>query len=327
LEVEGQVARYKVQPGGMGRHGHQGFVDIDYAVFDGRAFLLPDTPSISVELRFLLPQGWSAHTTITDQNNDRDAVGRSCVAAGPFRVDENPDLNIAVFEQWPKDHQDTLIATTRALDRTFRDQLGQSHQRSVVWTPKPTTAGLYGASTTDCIAFEQPEANAKAWRLLAHRFAHATNKYPPYGMRIRDPEDQWFMEGWATYMEVMATLSADIARDEAHFDHLYHRYRDTITRKPEFDVPLATEATATSEVREFLHYVKGPLVVRMLAHTLKQRSGRSLQDFMHRASNQYGQFKGTVPLREALADYSGIILDDFWLEHVDRPGEVIPVWR
>ena len=58
----------------------------------------------------------------------------------------------------------------------------------------------------------------RAWQLLAHRLGHSINKYPPNGMSIRDRDDKWFKEGFASYIEVIATAATGAASDEGYWN-------------------------------------------------------------------------------------------------------------
>ena len=217
--------------------------------------------------------------------------------------------------------------TFRMLEQ-FRDTLGfdLGAPYSVVWVPKQGRDRVFGGSFANGTCFENPTDSLRNWELLAHRIAHAMNHYRPSGMRIRDDRDSWFDEGWAGYMEATATRGAGLAEDESRWRALYSSYRRTRAQSPERDLPLSREKQARGETKEFLHYVKAPLAVKMLEHLVLERSDRNLEQFMAAMWQRYGWFQNAFPVQEELEAFTGASFADFWALIVDARGDVIPVW-
>ncbi len=346
LEVptDGFTVRYLAEPGGEGRHGHQGWVGADFALFDGRVLMLPQTaePLARAELRYRIPAGWVAATPFTAEEDGFVVEGpgmvetllNSCVGLGPFEATTRElgttQLEVWSYGPWSPAHKSELAEGSLRLAEHFHGQLGfdPGGRFVVVWTPKASDGGkVFGGTWSNGTCYEHPTTNERSWQLLAHRMGHALNKYHPTGMIFRDGRDRWFQEGWASYIEVAATHAVGLGDDQRRFDHLYERYQRTLREHPERDLPLAREPEATGETKEFLHYVKGPLVVRSLDHWMDERCGRDMTSFAAHIHATYGGFREPLPLREELEAHCGASLDDFFELMVDQPGAVVPVWR
>ncbi len=340
----GVVLSYEARPGGPGRHGHQGWADAEFAVFDGRIFLLPQASGQLDDalLRFQLPGGWSVASPFEPERDGYRVPGgeaaaqmlwKSCMAVGPFELRSqrlgSTSFQVHAYAPWEEAHRELLGRKSFALAQWFQRELGfdPGGRFAVVWTPQPDKQRVYGGSWSNGTCFEHPADRLRNWELLAHRMGHALNRYHPSGMLLRDARDHWFEEGWASYLEVAATVGAGLAADERAFDELYGRYLRIRRQHPERVLPLAREPEATGDARDFLHYVKGPLTVRVLAHWLRQRTGRSLEEFMAASIEEHGSFRSAFPLRDDLEAFAGQSFQDFFALMADGPGVVVPVWR
>lgn len=356
-EVKGQVftldrapgktvnVRYVVRPGGEGRHGNQGAITDEFALFDGRLYIMPmDAPALkTARIRFEAPEGWSVASPFREENGwwvvDQfgshlvyDELAGSCFGAGKFdqatKQVGNTEVRSFSFSAWDQAHKDALADKTFRMFSWFHDNVGFDLGAPYIalWTPKSTEMRLFGGSHANGTCFEHPTDTLRNWQLLGHRIGHSVNKYSPSGIQIRDAHDKWFKEGWASYVEVMSTAGTGIAADERYWNFLYERYKNWRRDHPEYDMALGDEPHAKGDAIEFLHYTKGPIIVKMLDVWMQKRTGRSMRDFMAAMWPKYGMYKGEFPLREELEAFTGESLEEFWFASVDTPGTVIPMW-
>jgi hypothetical protein len=345
-EAGAAFATYTVQPGGLARHGAQGTVAEDFALFDGRVFILPkDSNDLkSARIRFEHPSEWVDATPfrkegdwwVVDQFGDqliRDELSSSCMGAGVFEQQTveygGTELRVFSHSKWDSAHKAYLFESTSAVFGWFHENLGfdLGAPYLTIWSPKSGKNRIFGGSYVNGTCFENPTQNIRSWQLLSHRIGHSMNKYNPTGMLIRDPRDHWFLEAFASYIEVIATHDVGLVKDQAYWNTLYKRYLLTLDKHPEHNRPLASEPRTSGEAVEFLHYVKGPLVAKMLEVWIARKSGKSLVVFMKEMWAEYGRYQRPFPLREELEAFAGVSLSDFWENHVDVPGYVIPVWK
>lgn len=333
---------WRFKPGGMGRHGHQGWMDEGWASFDGRALLLPRGRNAlrTMRFRYERPSEWTVVHPWKDDGgwvvaHHRDALKSiltsTCVAVGPFEIHEKKigetTVRVGAPRAWDAAWREKLFSKTTTLFGWFHRELGFDRRApfAVAWLDDPDGKQVFGGASVNGACYEHPRENARGWLLLGHRIAHPMNKYVPAGLTLRDERDHWFMEGWASYIEVVGADAAGILPDQRHWNTIYRRYLRTLAREPEHDVPLALELEH-GEASEFLHYTKGALVVRLLADHMKRRSGVTLESFMKKMWAEHGFHASPVALREEIAAFTGDDYADFWAVYVDGPGLVHPGW-
>jgi len=338
--------RYRVKPGGLGRHGNQGAVTEEFALFDGRIFLFPLGVNAlrSARIRFDVPDGWTVTTPFRNEKEwwivdqfapelTADELANSCMGAGLFDVATkqfgDTEMRVFSFSNWKEGHKKALTDKSFRMFEWFHEHqnfdLGAPYV--TIWTPQTSKERLFGGSHANGTCYEHPKDSMRNWQLLGHRLGHSVNKYNPSGMLLRDARDKWFKEGYASYIEVMATAGSGVDRNEAYWNDLYERYHDMIAAELEIDVALADEPHAPSESIEFLHYTKAPLITKMLDVWMQQRTGKSMEQFMAAMWPKYGMYRRVFPLREELEAFTGASLDEFWSVAVDQRGTVIPVWE
>ncbi|MBN4071895.1 hypothetical protein JYT83_00600 [bacterium AH-315-F18] len=342
------VLRYTVTPGGNGRHGKQGALTGDFALLDGRIFMLPEggMDLARVRIRFIMPQGWTAHMPFSTTEggfviDDTPALraAKALVATGfsagrmavVARKIGETELRVVSLSAWPAEARKQLVDRTQRLYEYFHKvhafDPGGIYQ--VSWVPRVDDQRVFGGSFSNGVGLDRPEQEmtTRAWELVAHRLAHALNKYVPTGLLIRHPRDHWLIEGWASFNEEVATRSLGLVEPgHDRWNFLYSRYLEIIQEYPERDVPLAQEPFVSEEIKDFLHYVKGPLVAKLLDAWLQKHSGKSLEAFMAAMWPKYGGFRSVLPVRTELEGFAGVPLDDFWALFVDGVGAVTPVW-
>jgi Tfp pilus assembly protein PilF len=346
---EGNVvqAHYEAQPGGIGRHGAQGGVAGDWALFDGRLYLSPKNMDSlrAARFRFLTPDGWNVASPFRKDGdwyyldmfapeNTPRLLEKSCVGVGRFEQSTrrmgDMEVRVASYAGWSDEHKQKLAASTFKVVEYFHDTLGFDLRApySVVWAPRFKGQKIFGGSFVNGTCFAHNDYSLRAFELLAHRMGHSMNKYPPAGMAIRDARDRWFREGWASYIEVTATQATGIAELEQRpsWDSLYDRYKKGRTEHPEWDIPLIDEPSADGDTEEFIHYRKGPLVTKMLANWIEWRSDRTMEQFMRAIWAKYGRFRGAFPVQQDLEEFTGVSFEDFWVTMIDRQSVVVPAW-
>ena len=337
--------QYLVQPGGDGRHGEQGIVTPTWASFDGRVFMMPDGGGAlrAGRVRFEAPEGWTTAHPFHEQDgwlladvygSDKvlQALSKSCFGVGPFveqtRQFGNTEARVWTISSWPERDREGLNRDTLAIFGWFNHtyDFNPGFPMSWIWTPKDNNHRVYGGSSANGTCFEQPRPDTRAWQLMAHRVGHSVNEYPPSGMNNRDEGDAWFTEGWATFVELEATVGSGVADSAPRWDSLYRTYQKTRVDHPERDLPLRIELTARGDTKEFIHYWKCPMVMKILQDWVARRYGKDLNVFMAQMHREYGGYRAPFPFKEELEKFVGASLDDFWSLFVDRKGDLYPVW-
>ena len=342
------VLRYDVRPGGIARHGHQGYASAEFAVADGRIFLLPRgfAGVGEVRVRALLPEGWSLAGPFRADGEAwsldwwGDAFGvhalvGACLAVGPFAQVErqygDSALRVFTYRPWEDGHEALLVDKSVALYEAFREHFGFRSKGgapyAVVWTPLAADGErIFGGSSASGACFEQPTDRFRNWLLLGHRFAHAMNKYVPTGYWTADRRDHWYMEGWASWAEVEGARLAGLESERSYFSDLFDRYLERRWEDPRSDLPLAQESLSEADEVDFLHYVKAPLVTAMLDGYLQREAGKGLTAWSRQVAEERGHYQGALAVREELGRWSGVALEPFWQAFVDGQGAVVPVW-
>jgi Flp pilus assembly protein TadD len=347
-EFEGDTieARWETEPGGLGRHGMQGVIRDDFASFDGRLFLLPRDVNrlVAARIHYVLPEDWSVSTPFrkdgdwyyldTFGEEEVDAVLRnSCVGAGRFDIETRTmgemDVRVASFSDWNEAYKKETTDKTFRILQYYHDTFGFDLRApyNVVWTPRVDRRRVHGGAEINGTCLENPSGDLRPLQLLTHRVAHSLDKYKPAGMKVARSRDRWFREGWPSYMEVEVTEAVGIAEAPSFYDSLYKTYKQRRVSHPGQDIALAEESGANKETEEFIHYKKAPLVAKMLAAVVRERSEHTLEEFMREMWAKFGWYQGAFSLRNELEAFTGESFDDFWEIMVDGRGVVIPVWK
>jgi Flp pilus assembly protein TadD len=344
---EGDVvqASWEAEPGGLGRHGHQGAIRPDFATFDGRLFLMPQAAAAlrTARIHFAVPRGWTVAAPFrregdwyyVDSFKPKDTsrlLEKSCYGIGRFDVETRRlgemEVRVASYSEWDEDHKAKVTESTFGILEYFHDTFDFDLRSPylVVWTPRIKGRRVHGGSGLTGTCLQNPDHALRPYQLLSHRVAHCMNKYHPAGMHVADPGNRWFKEGWPSYLEVVATEATGIAKGRSHFNSLYSSYSSTLRTNPGFDLALVREPRVKEPATEFIHYKKGPLVTKMLADLVQARSGRTLEEFMRAMWAQYGWYHDRFEVKKELEAFTGATYDDFWKMMVLTEGRVVPVW-
>jgi Flp pilus assembly protein TadD len=344
---EGDVvqANWEAEPGGLGRHGHQGAIRGDFATFDGRLFLMPQNAAAlrAARIHFAVPKGWTVATPFRregdwfylDSFKPKDTsrlLQKTCYGVGRFDVETrrfgDMEVRVASYAKWNEEHKAKITESTFGILEYFHETFDFDLRSPylVVWTPRIKGRRVHGGSGVAGTCLQNPNDALRPYQLLGHRVAHCMNKYHPAGMQVADPVNRWFKEGWPSYMEVVVTEATGVAKGRSHFNTLYTSYGSTLRTNPGFDLALAREPRVKEPATEFIHYKKGPLVTKMLADLVQARSGHTLEEFMRAMWAEYGWYQGRFELKEELESFTGATYDDFWKMMVHAEGRAVPVW-
>lgn len=334
---------YRVRPGGPGRHGRQGAVASDWAVTDGRIFVVPrhGVDAARVDLAFVLPEGWVAATPFSPDGEGfaiepqgamsvDDQLASACFGLGAFEQLGQGETRVWAHTSWPEAHKKKLLEGTTAMGDWFRAQDHLRGPYTVVWTPRFEGGRVFGGSWGLGTCYEFPPASDRAernWQLLGHRIAHAQNKYAPHSAAIRDRRDHWFVEGWASYAEIVSTDAVGLSSREVQLDALYSRHHRILAANPEWAFPLAREPELPDDLHEYVHYTVAPLAVAQLDTWLQLRSQTTVTAFVAWLIERHGGFRQPIALRDELEAFTGTSYADFFELYVDRAASLPPVWR
>jgi Tfp pilus assembly protein PilF len=324
----------------------QGALADDWATFDGRLFVVPKNSARlrNVRVGFTRPASWSVASALRqdgdwhyfdtfEQKDMYQLLDMSCFGVG--RVEQQTrrfgemDVRVAVYSGWNAKDKTKLFDSTFAILDYFHEtldfDLGAPYL--AVWSPKFERYRVYGGSHSNGTCQENPGGALRPLQVMTHRVAHSMDKYKPSGLHVSNPENYWFREAWPSYMEVVATEAAGVAPDQGYFNALYNTYKVGRRTNIERDIPLTKEKDARGHVVEFVHYKKGPLVAKMLAHQIEVRSGRTIEQFMRGVWAEYGFYEKRFDVKQELERFTGSSFDDFWKMIIVSRGTVIPVWE
>jgi hypothetical protein len=343
--TETLVVQYQVVPGGLGRHGHQGFLWKDGAGFDGRVIQWPrELPAMDkVRWHFTMPDGWVVASPMVETPdgwmlpnlggaNRTAAMHQTCMALGPYQVDTRTlgqtEFRVYTHKRFPDAAE--LAEKSHKVMGWFHHSQGFDPGRpwAQVWTPPgPKMAKVWSGASSNGSCYERPQKGLRNWQLLGHRLAHPMNEYMPEGFVIRDDRDHWFMEGWASYAEIEALIESGVEPDQGGWNRSFRAYQDAMLRHPDWArYPIGEEPASREELREHLHYGRGPMTVRMIADIVEGRTGKDFDVFMRQVFAEHKRFAKPLALRDELEDFAGVPLDDVWDALVDHPGPIVPTW-
>ncbi|HQH26040.1 MAG TPA: hypothetical protein PLP17_01475 [Oligoflexia bacterium] len=333
------IVRWDALPGGIARHGHQGWIDADYALLEGAIYLIPkdamrtnaEPGKIRVRVAEELRDKF-ASTMVEDAEGLNPALDgklafsslkNSTIVFGIFDRSEREvrGVHVRIFlpQEWTEAGKAEINET---LFRLFQVFSGVTPLRNITQYTVILTRGssdwserrVLGSMWSSGQAFSY--AGHKPWRVLElflHRLGHAANRYPPSGM-VFAHEDEWFVEGWASWIEFEYPRLAELSGSE-RLSYVLRWYHKVLQGKTDYaDVPLEQPAAQRSTVQnEYLHYCKAPLAVRKLDAELKWLSNgeRDVSGLMKTIYEKYGGTRTVVRFKEELSAYAGTDMDGF----------------
>jgi len=338
---------YTVKPGGQGRHGRQGYISEDFACFDGRVFILPENYSRinTARIKFKVTPGWEIinphrkhgdyyYPDYSGKGMVYYALLKSPMAFGPF--DENKkkfgstELCVYTYSQWDGIYKKNIKEKTSSLYEYFFTSFGfdPGVPYIVCWVPFSFDGErIFGGMWSNGQCFEMPEESLRNWQLLAHRLAHAVNIEKPTGMVLKDTENSWFFEGWAVYTEIQSLSSLGLGDEKKEWNRIYKAYLNILRENPQWDCPLIEESKTEGAQREFIHYYKEPLVMKMLDYEMRKRAGKTMEEFIGESYRKYKKSKEPFSFKEGLEKFCGVSFEDFWDKMIREKGRIEPVWE
>ena len=350
---------YQVQIGGIGRHGHQGYMKEGFAAFDGRIYLIPvnadhirevqvtfDYMSLGDGLTLITPwQPTEAPNTYRLYDYGKHAylfksLKKSMTVIGAYeRVDEtigSSQVQVYTSLEWDETFRATTTQNSLTLFRYFNETLGYEVEGpyQMVWTTGTDDGKkIWTAVWSNGMAYEmfpeRPSMVNRNLELVGHRIAHPMHEYAPWGMRFKEKDEHWFLEGWASYVELRAIEETGLFDVKPRWARLYNVWQSHLAGGENQDWPLATEQDIEdSDVKEYVHYYKAPLVVWLLAQEAIEATGgqKDLEDFMRYAYGKYKGFNGDLPLRDELESFFAHDFGPFWDTYINREGTVPDVF-
>ncbi len=258
--VEGTLTiNYKVQVGGIGRHGHQGYMRDGFAAFDGRIYLIPvkvehirevqvafDTTNLGSDLTLITP--WQPTDTpntyrLYDYGKHEymfTSLKKSMTVVGSFeRVDEtigNTQVEVYTALEWDEAFRTATTEKSLTLFRYFNETLGYEVEGpyQMVWTPGTEDGKkIWTAVWSNGMAYEmfpeRPSMVNRNLELVGHRIAHPIHEYAPWGMAFKEKEEHWFLEGWASYIELKSIEDTGISDTSPRWARLYNTWQSHLS--------------------------------------------------------------------------------------------------
>lgn len=354
---------WRARQGGLGRHGHEGYLGSQFGLVDGNAFLVPalelerelagwrgESRVRRVRVRVLAPAGWKTASTMSGAADALDPaidgrfplahLANANIAVGPLVLTERRigavRVRVVAFAGWPE------AKRTRAALAVFRIYGVFDRETPCRGLPAYTVLLLPLADDGRAVAGKfwaagqafSPDVygrSRRGYELIAHRIAHTVNREPLCGLNIAARDERWFVEGWASWVEVTHGIAAGVIADEQRLVELGSAYRavalglDPAVR----DLPLIRESSSAGENPQtlYLHYTKAPVVVAALDHQLRRLSGgtKTINGFAAALHARFGGRPDAVPLRAELAAYAGVNVDAFFSRYVHRSGVIYPL--
>jgi|GEM_PF-2006814 len=343
--------RYTAKPGGTGRHGHQGYICADFAVFDGRVFLEPEKAGSinNVALKISCPAGWQIVTPLKKKGDFYDpsiygkdlqfsALQKSYIAFGKFHCKErrigNIPMFVYTFREWAPSHRRKIADKAFNLFSFFQKLFKSSFPTPYVVCFIPRAADgekIYGGVWSGGQCYEMPDDTCRNWELFAHRIAHLYNEYEPYGMAFQKIEDSWLFEAWACYAEMSSTGDTGICDSSATWERLYCEYLLRVSQNAAlYDLPMAKQYLMSDpDIIEFVHYTKAPLAALLLDFRIRMatNSAGNLNGLIAFIYKKHGCIRGRIDLAGELREYTGEDFSSFLDLNIEMPGIMLPLWR
>lgn len=336
------VLTYRVRPGGDGAHGRQGFLDNEFGVFDGRAWLLPVSrqPIGSARLEVARPKGWRVATSLEPDGDGwrypanidplalAERLRTDCHAVGPFdeqvRTVGGQPVRSYVHETLGEGFRDYLHRATLDAASWLHGSLGWApdHPRAFVRTPARGDR-VYGGSSAGGACFEgrATDKRVRNAQLLVRRMAEPIAQGPHALAPARD-DDRWFLASLRHYLDLVATEATGGLEPGLLGPDLWRDHLAAATAKPHLvRVPLRDELQLDGPARDYVRQLRGPLAIHLLAALVAQRTDTTLEavlaDRLRRAPE--GPFDLDVELARA-----GVDVADFFAAYVDGDLPLVP---
>lgn len=338
------VLTYSVRPGGESGLGHQGWLDEEFGVFDGRALLMPLTrqPIARARIGFALPEGWSAATSLLDDGDGwyrypdelppaalTERLRRDCHGVGVFdartEMVRGVPVRSYVHTSLKEGFTSYLHDSTLAMAGWYDTQVGLAtpFPRAFVRTPARGKRVFGGFSPGGaCFEGRAPDKSIRNAQLLARRMADPLSAGIG-SLRPATAADRWFVAGLRHYFDLVATESSGALERGLLGPELWMEHQAQTAERPKWStVPLGDELRLDSPTGEHIRTVRGPLALHVLSSLIRQRTDTTLEAFVaHLMASQ----PGTVHVQADLERFTGASFDDFFRAYVDEGLPMAPM--
>jgi len=334
---------YRVRPGGEGKLGHQGFVDEQMVVVDGRAWLLPVSrqPLASARIKFEMPEGWSVASSLQPEADGwyrfpdgltpeqlLHRLTTDCLAAGFFTATTSEvgpgEVRSFTHRELKPGFSTYLTESTTELAQWFHDELGVAteHPRAFVRT-SARTHPVYGGTGLGGVCFEGRAADTKIRnaQLLARRMVRpwlAEALFPADGSEL------WWRESLPRYLELGAVEATGALEPGLVGPDLWQAHQKATLNRPVWaSTPLSTASVVDNPTRTYLHDTRGPLVLHALASLVRQRTDTTLEAVLKQTITE-GR-RRPVRLQELVTTHTGTSFDDLFAAYVEGGLPLVPL--
>jgi hypothetical protein len=333
---------YVVRPGGNGPLGHQGFLDEEFGVFDGRAFLLPISrqPVGQARVSFTLPDGWVAAHPLLPADTEGwwrwpsldpielgERLRTDCFGIGPFDLREaevaGQPVRSYVHPELKPGFTSYLHDSTLELASWLHGSVGYAptHPRAFVRTPG-RGGRVFGGISPGGTCFEGRAADKRIRnaQLLARRMAEPLTSGPG-SLRPATSHDRWFIASLRHYLDLVATEATGALEPGLLGPDLWLKHQEETANRPRWaTTPLAHELRVDSPTSEYLRSVRGPLALHALAALVRQRTDTTLEAFVAHLVDR----GDPVAVQADLEAFTGASFDDVFAAWVDGELPMVP---
>jgi len=327
--------QYTVTLGRLAKHGHQGYLSENLALFGGeQLFLIPAIgKAAGIEVQFRISPEWKSilppsGTNRTVEISDSTWLGiyhlmKNNYAFGSFdHQTTSPDFYF-LKDSFPMNQRQKIATGARQVIQFYETRFYQVLDNfHFVFVPE-SSAGEYlmGGIGPSTLGFTLNPDALRDWQLLAHRLFHVFFDRKIHRQEFYAPPYLWLQEALAVYYEILApaVLTAEFPdyRPEKTFAELYRRYLYFYFKNPElFRITPENEQNLAFEGQtEFLHYTQAPLTVLALAHEISRQNSAAPADLIWQ---WLAQTEPTAPaeMPVSLGNLSGSQLESFFANHV-----------
>ncbi|MFH1721711.1 MAG: hypothetical protein ABH950_03795, partial [Candidatus Altiarchaeota archaeon] len=335
---------YIVKPGALGRHGHRGYLSEYWGMVAGeQVFLQPISHPIGdAKVIFNTPPGYEVIVNWPQDSDGSfkpnvyeqgalftDSLAYSTIAFGRLVAEKqivgDAEVTVWMFKDWEPEVREELARKVFSLCEYYEGVFGEFPEGpyDVVFTPYAKDGvKVVGGMWSTGIGLTTPGNDSWEWQLVSHRLFHRFSWYKPYGTKLPEESDIWFLEGKPNYYQIMSLEAIGLTDSSKEFSILYQSY---LSQKGKNDGPLTTQADPKNPDQwEYLSFVKAPLVAKMMADKLKKDSlgEKSFGEFNLIQYQKFGHLKGTYDLKKELEEYSGKEWKEFFAKYVEGTEEL-----
>lgn len=319
--------------------GYSSYVSGDFAIIqEDTVFLRPSVKFESVEVDIVAPPSWRILTvhqmdTPTSFTADPNLMWKTYLALGEFEVRStkavlgNVEVVVASLGSTLHLVEEYVKYLPKLLD-IYSLAVGKYSFEKLLAILAPSIMQP-GQQLSGAICIGAPE-----WPIVAHELFHEWNRR----VFILETDEEefavtWFLEGFTEYYAFMGLLKAEILYGYGFSQRLLEyglQYKSWVGT--EYDLPIVEAWKVAREKEDSMYYqipyVKGCLVAALLDQTLREKSGKNLDDLMKRLYTDFHSMKiSNSIIEQSLDDLTGEdyrpFLNDYVYGTVELPIEKI----